>query len=73
VIERLRQLKSVAITPNTNTCRSGREREIPLANGSADVNVMGTMRLDEYGKRSSSDPSDGVMFSCNLRFSISLK
>ena len=59
----------------TNTCRSGRLSETPLANGRATVDVMRAVGLHEIRKRLEQPmPATVVMFSCRiLRFSISLK
>src|SRR5580704_14129879 len=62
--------------PNTKTCRSGREREMPLANGSARPWMKcAPCACTKYGKRLEQPmPATVVIFSCHiLRFSISLK
>src|SRR5580704_4445594 len=62
--------------PNTNTCRSGRESEIPLANGSARPWMKcAPCACTKYGNRLEQPiPATVVIFSCHiLRFSISLK
>src|SRR6516164_5073068 len=62
--------------PNTKTCRSGRDREIPLANGSARPWMKcAPCACTKYGNRLEQPmPATVVIFSCHiLRFSISLK
>src|SRR5580692_12675023 len=62
--------------PNTNTCRSGRVSEMPLANGSARPWMKcAPCACTKYGNRLEQPmPATVVIFSCHiLRFSISLK
>src|ERR1700679_1269460 len=62
--------------PKTNTCRSGREREMTLAKGSARPWMKcAPCACTKYGKRLEQPmPATVVIFSCHiLRFSISLK
>src|ERR1017187_8275301 len=61
---------------NAKTCRSGRESETPLANGSArPCRKCAPCACTKYGKRLEQPmPEMVVIFSCHsLRFSISLK